>query len=161
MTCEASFVSAEVTARVLNYLLADLAPHLPPDVGIKVTPYAKWTTVQRADAGSQDIHGIQTKITRDGDGRPVSGTGRGASVRKLAPSLPFIPRGVRRQIAAKTALGILLDLAYPKSHTDGFSRSTDYSVLTQDTRSGVTVSYQLPGSDARVALKPLPRELFE
>jgi hypothetical protein len=154
-------MSAEVTARVLKYLFADLSPHLSSGVGVKVTPHRKWTIVQRADVGSEDFHGIQTTVIRDDQGRPVSGEGSGVTVRNLAPSLPLIPRSVRRQIAAKHALDILLGLVHPQPHKDGFSRSVDYGILTEERENGVVLSYQLPGSDTRVELKPLPRELFE
>jgi hypothetical protein len=153
-------VSAEVTARVLNYVLADLKPHLPGGVGIKVTSYPKWTTVQRADEGSQDFHGVQIKTGRDEQGRPI-GESSGVTVRNLAPSLPLIPRSARRQIAAKHALDILLGLAYPQAHKDGFRKSTDYGIVTADHPRGVMVSYQLPGTELRIELNPLPEELFD
>jgi hypothetical protein len=157
-------MSADVTARVLNYLVADLRQHLPSGVGIRVTAHTKWTTVQRADDGSEDFHGLQTQVVRDDRGRPTGGQSRGVAVRNLGPSLPLIPRSARRQMAAKHALDILLGLAYPQPQLQGdgfrFSRSTDYGVLTADGPSGVVVSYHRPGSDERVELTPLPQELF-
>jgi hypothetical protein len=154
-------MSEEVTLRLLNYLIADLAPHLPDGVGFRVTAHKKWTTVQRADEGSQDFFGVQTKIDRDAQGRPIGGHSGGAAVRNLVPSLPLIPRSTRRQIAAKSGLDILLGLAYHQPRKDGLSKGTDFGILTADRQSGVVVSYQLPGSDKRVELKPMPRELFE
>jgi hypothetical protein len=163
--CEPRAVSEEVTVRLLNYLLADLKPHLPTDVGIKVTGHAKWTTVQRADGGPQDFYGLQTKIDRDDLGRPIGGHGSGVAIRDLVSSLLLIPRSAPRQIAVKSGLSALLDLAYPqpKPQEDGFSftRSADYGIATSDSPNRVLVSYQVPGSDERIELKRLPRELFE
>ena len=129
-------MSVERTARVLNYLFADLKSQLPPGAGIQLTPHRKWTTVQRADDGSQDLHGIQTMVTRNDQGRPVSGSGSGVTVRDLGPSLRLIPAGARRQLAAKQALDILLELFYPQPHKDGFSKGADYGILTEDRESG-------------------------
>jgi hypothetical protein len=154
-------MSAEVTARVLNYLFADLKPHLPSEAGIKVTALKKWTAVQRADEGSIDLHGLQHNITRDAEGRPTGGSSSALIVRNLAPSFPLIPRSVRRQIATKHALDILLGLVYPEPSKNGFSKSTDYGIVTSDHPSGVVVSYKLSGSEPRVELKPLPHELFD
>jgi hypothetical protein len=100
-------------------------------------------------------------VARDHQGRPVGGSGSSVTVRDLGRSSRLIPVGVRRQLAAKRALNILLELFYHQPHKDGFSKGTDYGVLTEDRESGVVVSYVLPGSDSRVELKPLPRELFE
>jgi hypothetical protein len=98
---------------------------------------------------------------RDDQRRPVSDVSSGITVRNLAPSIPLIPRSVRRHIAAKNALDILLGLLYPEPTKAGFSEGTDYEILASDNPSSVVVSYQLPGTDLRVELKPLPHELFD
>ena len=79
----------------------------------------------------------------------------------LGPPWPFLPRALRRRLAAQEALETLLGMFYDPDRGDGFHRSINYAVKATASGTGVTLSYTLPGTSEAITLRPLPDDLFD
>lgn len=155
-------MDAQGTARALIAVFEELRPHLPDGAGIKLSPRTKWTIVQRADAGSVDVEGLVIQADRrDDQYGPPAAHGSGLSVRGLGPWVPFLPRSLRRRLAAQNALETLLGLFYDPDQGDGFHRSINYKVTTTVAGDEMTLSYTMPGTCTPITLGPLPGKLFQ
>lgn len=161
--CNAASVDTLGTARVLEAVFEQLRPHLAPGAGIKVSPRKKWTIVQRADSGSEDVGGLVVNVSqRDERGRLLSTDSSGVSVRGgLGPWMPFLPRSLRRRLAAQNALETLLGLFYEPDQGAGFHRSVNCAVNATASGGGISLSYTMPGTSEAITLRPLPEDLFE
>jgi hypothetical protein len=149
-------VSGPRAYRLLTHVLAAIGPHLPPGVHIKLTPHRRWTTLQRADDGSIDVGPLV--MTTGYRGLPASSSG--IVVRALGAWIPFLPRGLRRRLAAQNAAETLLDLAY-QGHDTRSGQVPDMGVRAVTRANGVTVSYTPPDHpDERIDLDPIPFELL-
>lgn len=128
--CHAAGVDTHGTAEAIEAVFEELRRHLPSGAGIKVIARRKWTTVQRADSGSEDVGGTVVQVSgRDEQGRPSSVHSSSVSLRGgLGPPVPFLPRLLRRRLAAQNALETLLGLFYDPDRGDGFHRSINYAV---------------------------------
>lgn len=160
MACHAAGMDTHGTARAIDAVFEALRPHLPRGAGIKVSPRRKWTIVQRADSGSEDVGGLVVQMTWDERGRPSSAHSSGLSLRGLGPPVPFLPRALRRRLTAQEALETLLEMFYDPDQGNGFHRSINYAVKATAVDGSVTLSYTLPGTSEAVTLRPLPDELF-
>jgi hypothetical protein len=149
-------ISGARAYRLLTYVLAEIEPHLPTGVHIKVTPDDRWTTLQRADDGSIDLG----PLVMGSDDRGLPKASSGIGVRALGPLIPFLPRKLQTRLAARHAVETLLDLAYQDldSHSD---RVPDMSVHAATTATGVAVSYIPPDRpNERVELESIPFDLL-
>lgn len=147
-----SMVSGVRAYRLLTHVLAEIEPHLPTGVHIKITPHRRWTTLQRSDDGSINVGPLV--MSTDEHGLPKSS--RGIGVRGLGAWIPFLPGDLRRRLAAQDAAATLLDLAYedPDRHSGDVP---DMSVHATTTANGVTISYIPPDRPTeRIELDSIP-----
>jgi hypothetical protein len=149
-------------ARAIEAVFQELRPHLPDGAGIQLSPRRKWTVVQRADSGSENVMGLFVHVDeQDVQTAPASQLSSAQFVRGLGPWVPFLPRRLRRRLTAQSTLDLLLRIFYDPQPEDGFHRSVQYSVKSSLGKNGITLSYTLPGSSSEVGLRPLPEALFK